>query len=57
MLVQKGKLPCAIFPPQWNDVVRNAHVLVQEGNYHALSFLYSGMMLFEMHLFLCKQES
>jgi hypothetical protein len=24
MLVQDGKLACTSFPPQWNDVVRDA---------------------------------
>jgi hypothetical protein len=32
VLVQEGKLACyARFPPQWNDVVRDVLVLVQEG--------------------------
>jgi hypothetical protein len=32
VLVQVGKLACASFPPQWNDVVRDVLVILQEGN-------------------------
>ena len=31
MLVQEGKLACASFPPWWNDVVRDALVLLKDG--------------------------
>jgi hypothetical protein len=31
VLVQEGKLARASFPPQWDDVARDALVLVQEG--------------------------
>jgi hypothetical protein len=55
--VQDGKLTCASFPPKWNDVVRDALVLVQEGKLACASFLHGGMMLLEMRLCLCKRES
>jgi hypothetical protein len=29
VLVQEGKLACTSFPPQWDDVARDALVLVQ----------------------------
>jgi hypothetical protein len=58
VLVQEGKLAHTSFPPWWNDVVRDALVLVQEGKLaHVLAFPHGGMMLFEMHLCLCKRES
>jgi hypothetical protein len=31
VLVKKGKLARASFPPQWNNVVRDALALFQEG--------------------------
>jgi hypothetical protein len=31
VLLQEGKPTKTIFPPRWNDVVRDALVLVQEG--------------------------
>jgi hypothetical protein len=37
VLVQYGKLACASFPPQWNDV-RDAFVFVQEGKLAHVSF-------------------
>jgi hypothetical protein len=38
MLVQERKLACASFPPWWNDVVRDALVLMQEGKLIHASF-------------------
>jgi hypothetical protein len=38
VLVKEGKLACASFPPQWNDVIRYALVLVQEGKLACASF-------------------
>jgi hypothetical protein len=49
VLVQEGKLACASFSQHWNDVVRDALVLVQEGRL-ARASPHGGMMLFEMHL-------
>ena len=48
MLVQEGKLARASLSPWWNDVVRDALVLMQDGKLARASFLYVGMMLFEM---------
>jgi hypothetical protein len=31
VLVKEGKVECAIFPPWWDDVVRDELFLVQEG--------------------------
>jgi hypothetical protein len=36
--VQEGKLARASFPPCWNDVVRDALLLVQEGKLARASF-------------------
>ena len=38
MLVQEGKLARAIYPPWWNDVVRDALVLLQYGKLACASF-------------------
>jgi hypothetical protein len=38
MLVQEGVLVGASFPPRWNDVVRDALVLMQEGKLACTSF-------------------
>jgi hypothetical protein len=38
MLMQEGVLVGASFPPWWNDVVRDALVLVQEGKLARTSF-------------------
>ena len=38
MLVQEGKLARAIYPPWWNDVVRDALVLLQYGKLACVSF-------------------
>ena len=48
MLVQEGKIARASLSPWWNDVVRDALVLMQDGKLARASFLYVGMMLFEM---------
>jgi hypothetical protein len=56
VLVQEGKLACTSFPPQWNDVVRDALVLVQEGKSSMLAFPWWNDVV-EMHLCLCKRES
>jgi hypothetical protein len=57
VFVQEGKVAHTSFPPWWNDVVQDAFVLLQEGNLACASFPPHGMMLFEMHLCLCKRES
>jgi hypothetical protein len=56
VLVQDKKVGCTRFPPQWNDVARDAHVLMQDGKLARVSFPHIGMMLFEMHLCLRKIE-
>jgi hypothetical protein len=38
VLVQEGKLARTRFPPWWNDVVRDALVLMQEGKLTHASF-------------------
>jgi hypothetical protein len=38
VLVQERKLAGASFPPWWNDVVRDALVLMQEGKLTHASF-------------------
>jgi hypothetical protein len=48
VLVQEGKIARASLSPWWNDVVRDALVLMQDGKLARASFLYVGMMLFEM---------
>ena len=48
MLVQEGKIARTSLSPWWNDVVRDALVLMQDGKLARASFLYVGMMLFEM---------
>jgi hypothetical protein len=36
--VQEGRLACASFPPWWNDVVRDALMLLQDGKLARVSF-------------------
>jgi hypothetical protein len=55
VLVQDGNLARASFPRWWNDVVRDEIVLVKEGKLACTSFPHGGMMLFDMHLCLCKR--
>jgi hypothetical protein len=38
VFVKEGKLTHAIFSPQWNDVIRDALVLMQEGKLTHASF-------------------
>ena len=57
MLVHEGKLAHVSFYIRWNDVVRDALVLAKDRKLARASFLHGGMMLLEMHLFLCKRES
>jgi hypothetical protein len=57
LFVQEAKLACTSFPPQWNDVVQDALVLLQDGKLSCASFTHGGMMLFEMCLCFCKRES
>ena len=46
--MQEGRLALVLVLPWWNDVVRDALVLMQYGKLARASFLYVGMMLFEM---------
>jgi hypothetical protein len=55
--VQDRQVGCTRFPPQWNDVARDAHVLAQDGKLARVSFQHIGMMLFEMNLCLRKIKS
>jgi hypothetical protein len=48
VLVQEGKIARASLSPWWNDVVRDALVLMQDGKLARASFPHVGMMLFEM---------
>jgi hypothetical protein len=55
VLVQYGKLACASFPPQWNDV-RDAFVFVYVLAFphkKALAFLHGALSLLAMCLCLC----
>jgi hypothetical protein len=56
--VQEGKLARTSFPLQWNNIVRDVLVLMQDGKLaqHALAFPHGGMM-FEMYFFFCKMKS
>jgi hypothetical protein len=48
VLVQEGKIARTSLSPWWNDVVRDALVLMQDGKLARASFPHVGMMLFEM---------
>jgi hypothetical protein len=48
LLVQEGKIARARLSPRWNDVVRDALLLMQDVKLAHVGFPHVGMMLFEM---------
>ena len=55
MLVQEGKVARAIFPPRWDDDVRDELLLVQEGKLARTSFHPRWDDAYEMSSCLCKR--